>query len=409
MDVEPIILCIPNKGSEEYISGTSLWNFASECRSVGAIDITPTLQSIDVSSIKRNGTGFRQCWLRLSIAVSVDIAITVSWRRDGSRVKKGEADLSSAKLTIDLDMSQGALVNEFRTPIQQRESSGSNISHDTLPQHLQALGALSDTSADSGSSRSKDREMTVGLSTRLGKAPSPSSYSSSASVSESGFSGRKRRLSEANSGGDDFSMAPQVSVPRSSSHWPPSHYNQPDFILPSPLAPDIPPTQARVANHLPRLLPVTAPYPGPSPMPVTSLTGSQFTADVFAIAPARLQLGPDQFYPPPAQVFNQLSGFEHHLYPVPGTQYPVSTAGVNSNDPAFVNWSPHGMQYSNYNSVHTSREEIPPSMVQWPHKQVSHSFDREDVKGRRVQALPGAYENMMVGSSVWPSTGGGSS
>ena len=69
----------------------------------------------------------RRLWLRLSIAVGVDIAIMMSWRRDGRRIK-ADADVNSAELALKLDLPGGRLTDEFRAPIRPRESSGANIS-----------------------------------------------------------------------------------------------------------------------------------------------------------------------------------------------------------------------------------------------------------------------------------------
>jgi hypothetical protein len=51
-DVEPIILCVPDECSEAYISGPDTWNFASECQTVGAIEISPTLEGIKVAKLR---------------------------------------------------------------------------------------------------------------------------------------------------------------------------------------------------------------------------------------------------------------------------------------------------------------------------------------------------------------------
>ncbi|PVH67614.1 hypothetical protein DL98DRAFT_639763 [Cadophora sp. DSE1049] len=52
-DVRPIAFCIPNEGSQDYTSGPCVWNFASECRLVGMLDIMPTLAGIDVAALRR--------------------------------------------------------------------------------------------------------------------------------------------------------------------------------------------------------------------------------------------------------------------------------------------------------------------------------------------------------------------
>ena len=83
----------------------------------------------------------RRLWLRLSIAIGVDIAITMSWRPDGRRFK-ADADINSAELALKLDLPGERLTDEFRAPTRPRESSGANISHDTLPHHFQMLSSV---------------------------------------------------------------------------------------------------------------------------------------------------------------------------------------------------------------------------------------------------------------------------
>ena len=84
-------MCLPDKGSESYISGSDTWNFASECQQAGTAEISPLLEDIKVAELKahraKDRKMKRRLWLRLSIAVGVDIAITMSWRHDGRRIK----------------------------------------------------------------------------------------------------------------------------------------------------------------------------------------------------------------------------------------------------------------------------------------------------------------------------------
>lgn len=145
-DVRPIVFCIPNEGSQEYTSGPCVWNFASECRLVGMLDIVPTLAGIDVAALRRGPVkGKRRCWLRLGAQVGMDITIKVAWRSDG-RKPKTEIGLCSSTLTLNnLELPNESLVNEFRTPIQQRESYNSSISTDTLPGHLERLRTAAGT------------------------------------------------------------------------------------------------------------------------------------------------------------------------------------------------------------------------------------------------------------------------
>ncbi|KAH6703016.1 hypothetical protein BKA61DRAFT_494386 [Leptodontidium sp. MPI-SDFR-AT-0119] len=145
-DVHPIVFCIPNEGSQEYTSGPCVWNFASECRLVGMLDIMPTLAGIDVAALRRGPVkGKRRCWLRLGAQVGMDITIKVAWRSDG-RKPKDETGLCSSTLTLNnLELPNDGLVKEFRTPIQQRESCNSSISTDTLPGHLERLRTAAGT------------------------------------------------------------------------------------------------------------------------------------------------------------------------------------------------------------------------------------------------------------------------
>jgi hypothetical protein len=76
----------------------------------------------------------------LSIAVGVDIATTMFWRHDGRRIKE-DVDSNSAELDLKLDLPGGRFTDEFRAPIRPRESSGVNISDDTLLYHLQMLSS----------------------------------------------------------------------------------------------------------------------------------------------------------------------------------------------------------------------------------------------------------------------------
>ncbi|PVH70475.1 hypothetical protein DL98DRAFT_554018 [Cadophora sp. DSE1049] len=144
--VRPIAFCIPNQGSQEYTSGPCAWNFASECRLVGMLDIMPTLAGINVAALRRGPVkGKRRCWLRLGVEVGMDITIKVSWRSDG-RKPQDEKGLCSSTLTLNnLELPNESLVNEFRTPIQQRESCNSSISTDTLPGHLERLRTAAGT------------------------------------------------------------------------------------------------------------------------------------------------------------------------------------------------------------------------------------------------------------------------
>ena len=146
-DVQPIIFCVPSENSRTYTSGTRVWNFASECRPVGVIDLVPTLADINVADLKvilRKGK--RRCWLRLGVNIGVDVTVTVSWKYNGQRFKDkdDEEGSFSAMLALkNLDLPDKTLVNEFRAPIEQQHSSDHTILDDTLPPYLEKLRATS--------------------------------------------------------------------------------------------------------------------------------------------------------------------------------------------------------------------------------------------------------------------------
>ncbi|CAD6442469.1 3b1c5d94-71da-4aaa-ad5b-e1f54b981972 [Sclerotinia trifoliorum] len=143
LNLLPIDICIPNRDAETYTSKTGLWNFASECRTIGALHLKSTITNIDIGALRKVATkGLRRLWLRLSIEVDIDINVVVSWRPDGRKLKE-DTEFCSTKLTLEsVNLSGQRLVNEFRAPIQQRESPNSNITNDTLPSYLQMLKAV---------------------------------------------------------------------------------------------------------------------------------------------------------------------------------------------------------------------------------------------------------------------------
>ncbi|EDN93483.1 predicted protein [Sclerotinia sclerotiorum 1980 UF-70] len=143
LNLLPIDICIPNKDAETYTSKICLWNFASECRTIGALHLESTITNIDIGTLRKVATKrLRRLWLRLSIEVDIDINVVVSWRPDGCKLKE-DTKFCSSKLTLEsVNLSGQRLVDEFRAPIQQRESSDSNITNDTLPNYLQTLKAI---------------------------------------------------------------------------------------------------------------------------------------------------------------------------------------------------------------------------------------------------------------------------
>lgn len=52
VDIEPLVLCLPDKGTESYISGPDTWNFASECQPVGTAEMAPLVRHIKVAELK---------------------------------------------------------------------------------------------------------------------------------------------------------------------------------------------------------------------------------------------------------------------------------------------------------------------------------------------------------------------
>jgi hypothetical protein len=136
----------------------------------------------------------RRLWLRLSIAVGVDIVITMSWRHDGRRIEAG-ADVSSADLALKLELPGGGFTDEFRAPVRPRESSGANISHDTLPHHLQMISFTSRSTPPKD--WTSEEKATLPREAHLVITPAPSDRGSSASVDKGAFLGRKRSFAEA--------------------------------------------------------------------------------------------------------------------------------------------------------------------------------------------------------------------
>jgi hypothetical protein len=95
------------------------WNFASECRRIGTIDLEPTSAEIDISRPRKVATeDKRRLWVRLDIEVGIDITISVFWKPNGNRVKKGDTDRCSATMTLENPaLSRQTLINEFHVPV----------------------------------------------------------------------------------------------------------------------------------------------------------------------------------------------------------------------------------------------------------------------------------------------------
>jgi hypothetical protein len=413
VDVEPIILCVPDDGSEAYISGPDTWNFASECQTVGAIEISPTLEGIKVAKLRTQKVGGgkvkRRLWLRLSIAVGVDIAVTLSWRYDGCRVK-GDRGTSFAKLCLKLDLPGGGLVNEFRAPIRPRESSGSNIPQDTLEHHLQTLHSPSTASPDPcptpSNNQMRDGGVRSSCETHLVTTKSPSDHGSSASVGSGGIHGRKRGSDEANMGADDgFQAIQHARAPRALSQEPQGRYYQQSAFLPPPI---MSPPQVQAANTHRNLLPATT-RPEPAWVPAPPFRGSQATPDMPAMA-SRPQLSQDHLYSSQMWALNQLSGPGPQIYSVPRDHQPVTRspgADSASTDPTCT--------YCGDSSPQVPQGIMPQSMQQhsfthWPQKTpVRGTSGSEHVAGTQFQESTAPAGDVMIEGTVWFPTSGGPS
>lgn len=101
---------------------------------------------------------------------------------------------------LKLDVPGGRFTDDFRAPIRPRESSGANISHDTLPDHLQMLSS-SHASQESLSTAPKEL-ISEGKAAQPGEehlvmTPAPSDHGSFASVDDAALPGRKRSFAQA--------------------------------------------------------------------------------------------------------------------------------------------------------------------------------------------------------------------
>jgi hypothetical protein len=109
---------------------------------VGTIDLEPILENTNIAALRKGPViGKRRLWLRFGVKVDMDITVVVSWRPNGRKVSN-KTDICSATLILDsLDLPNEPLLNDFRAPIQQRETSDSSISNDTLLAYLKKLEA----------------------------------------------------------------------------------------------------------------------------------------------------------------------------------------------------------------------------------------------------------------------------
>lgn len=135
LELEPIAFCVPNNDSKTYQT-SCMWNFASQCRQMGTLDLTKVVKIKVGNLLCRPRKGIRRLWVNLQIAVTADLTVTVYWRHDGS---KPVADENKTVLTVS-DLGE-PLVDEFRVPLEQQRSSGSKIpeDRDDLPRHLRDL------------------------------------------------------------------------------------------------------------------------------------------------------------------------------------------------------------------------------------------------------------------------------
>ncbi|KAJ8070705.1 hypothetical protein OCU04_001076 [Sclerotinia nivalis] len=113
-----INICIPNTNAKTYISETGPWNFASEYRTIGAIDLELILAKIKIGALRKVAKkSLRRLWLRFGIEVGIDINTTVSWISNGYQIK-ADGDFNSTRLASkNLELPSQLLANEFRDPI----------------------------------------------------------------------------------------------------------------------------------------------------------------------------------------------------------------------------------------------------------------------------------------------------
>jgi hypothetical protein len=354
----------------------------------------------------------RQLWLRLSIAVGVDIAVTLSWRHDGRRIK-ADVDVSSAELALKLELPGGKLTDEFRAPIRPRESSGANISHDTLPHHLQILSSTSHASPESRSTPPKDwtngGKATLPREAHLVITPAPSDHGSSASMDEAALPGRKRSFAEA-MGADEGSQARRPApVPKAFPHGPQSQYYQ-DGVCPPYLPPTHIPFSAETfsANPLRNPLPAMIQYPEPPQVQANPVTCSQATLDMLTMAATCPPLGATHFYPLEMRTLNQPPGSQNRIDS--GTQQLIPTRAT-SDETASMNPAHRASTYGGYDGSQILQRVMPQrvspySLTQWAHEQPVRGYESEEITGTPFQGSPAPARNNVGGGSLWLSTSG---
>jgi hypothetical protein len=352
----------------------------------------------------------RRLWLRLSIAIGVDIAITMSWRHDGRRIK-ADVDVSSAKLVLRLDLPGGRFTDEFRAPIRPRESSGANISHDTLPHHLQMISSTSHASQASRSTPPKDwaseGKATLPREAHLVITPAPSDHGSSASVDEGALPGRKRSFAEA-MGRDEGSQARRAApVPQDFPYGSRGLYYQhgvcPPYLPPTRIAFS---AQTFTANPLINPLPAMAQRLEPPQVQANPVTSSQATLDMFTMAATRPPLGINHFYPSEMRTLNKPPGSQHHIYS--GTQQPIPTR-VTGHETTTLDPAHLASTYGGYDGSQILQRVMPQSMspyslTQWAHEQPVRGYESEGIAGTPFEESPAPARNNVGGSSVGPST-----
>ncbi|PQE03466.1 hypothetical protein CJF30_00010863 [Rutstroemia sp. NJR-2017a BBW] len=140
LDLYPIDIRTPNASVPTYQSGIRKWNFASQCTTVATLDLQPILKGINIEKLEESAEGKRRLWVQLGFEVGMEIIVEVFWRHDGH---KCTAEMSEFSANCKVKIPDTPLLNEFRSPIQQRQTSASIIKSDTLDDHLENLRSIS--------------------------------------------------------------------------------------------------------------------------------------------------------------------------------------------------------------------------------------------------------------------------
>nr|AJX18184.1 hypothetical protein [Clarireedia homoeocarpa] len=132
-DILPIDLCIPNTDAVTYDSGMRKWNFASHCTTVATVDLQPIVADIMIGNLKKAAGKRRRFWLHLGFEVGIEVIVEVFWCSDGLRCS---AETSDHSKKCHVGIPDRPLLQEFRAPVQKRQSSDGTINNDTLGSYL---------------------------------------------------------------------------------------------------------------------------------------------------------------------------------------------------------------------------------------------------------------------------------